>query len=137
MIGGFISDDYYFCFEDEDISTLEQEGRILGYFYQPANTLNGKAEILKIEIKIHNHQTAVMLSAKLDYSVNNKVKVLHLLKDEFTKLLLKPTKSVLEYGGYGIRFGDSNVYIFQPKSERFQLNKAHIENLLNQVKSGH
>lgn len=137
MIGGLINDDYYFCFDDEDIETLKQKSRILGYFYQPAYTKYGKAEILKIEIKIHNHQTEEIPSAKLTFNAKNKVKALNLLKDEFSKLLLKPTDSILKYGGYGVRFGDSGVYIFQPKSERFQSTKTSIENLFIQLKSGH
>lgn len=131
-----MSDDYYFCFEEQDIYDLRLKRLVFGPFFQPANDLRLNSTVVELKTKIHAKPSIEALSAKLELDGKLNVKTLHLMQDEFEKLLLKPSSSVLEYGGYGIRFGSSNTYFLQPKSRLFTPTKAHIERLIKETRGG-
>ena len=126
MLGAFISDDYYFFFEERDIQMLAQgKRRVAGVF---------ATSVLKMKLVVSVRKiSAGHLSSSIQMSSNVKQTVFCITEDDFDDWLLHPTDWVREHGP-AWRCASCNVYITRETSKKAEIRKREIENFIAQAK---
>ena len=126
MLGAFISDDYYFFFEEKDIGELARGKKIVGTF-----AINN----LQIKLSVSVYTKSKKKYKRTDIQILTSFKETHfsMTEDDFNEWLLHPTDWVREHGP-AWRCASINVYITRETSSNAKIRKREIENFIAQAK---
>ena len=131
MIGAFISDDFYFLFEEEDIKNLKKFGKIEGIFGIHAK---GEDSVMRMRIIVTLHKMSrKWMRTDIDILFEEKIAHLDILKNDFKEWFLEADGWVWE-NGPSVRFASINVYITRGASKNSSVRKSEILNFLAQAK---
>ena len=131
MIGAFISDDFYFLFEEEDIKNLKKFGKIEGIFGIHAK---GEDSVMRMRIIVTLHKMSrKWMRTDIDILFEEKIAHLDILKNDFKEWFLEADDWVRE-NGPSVRFASTNVYITRGASKIASKRRSEIQNFINQAK---
>jgi len=132
MIGSFISDDFYFFFEERDIKRLKRAGKAEGVFASPRNTLPTGILRMKLTVSVFKMNPKRM-STDIAISFDKKLVNFFISEDDLNEWLVNPDDWVRDHGP-SWRCGSSNVYIKRGTSKDFLSHKRNIMNFITKAK---
>lgn len=129
VIGGFISDDYYFYFEEEAIKQLGKDYEVRGVFICYDNKLPRRLLRMNLMVIIASDQ---LTSGGTDINFELREACLTITEFDFKTWFIKASKEEKDRGP-NLRDGSANVYVRMDGSKNFESGKANLLNLLKQA----
>ena len=131
VIGAFISDDFYFFFEEKDIKTLEQKKMVKGTFACYNNKSPKKPLHMELVVSILK-KSKKLTKTDIIISFSKNQICFYITEDHFEEWFVNPSDWVRE-NGPNWRCCTTNVYITRGVSKKSSVRKAELLNFISQA----
>ncbi len=131
MIGNHIADDFDLFFEEEDIKTLAEKGKIEGDFAVASKNSPGKILKMKAIVVIFDKYDN-QINSTINVSFRQKTVKIYFLREEFNKWLLEPDDFTRK-NGPNFRTRDSNVYINRGSEKNSEIQRQTLQSVFNEA----
>ena len=127
MIGSYISDDFQFYFEPQEIKTLEEtRNTLIGNFTCYNNSGEG---LVRMKLSVEVDDPTVQKSSRIKMDFRKKKCTLSFSEQDFKEWLSHPDPFTLKQGP-NWRFASSNVYIKTEKADGAEIFRRTIYGFL-------
>lgn len=131
VLGAFITDDFYFAFEEKGIKVLEKSNTITGRFVCHDNKGDGKLLPMKLIVNVVEINEDC-LSSKISISFEEKIAHFNIIKEDFINWFIEVDEFTFD-NGPSFRDASSNVYITRGDSRKYLNCKNEILYLMQQA----